>query len=123
MLNEKKLLTKLLQAGTCISHTGSKSVTTGGSVTNLVSEFTLPSSGLWLIVSDVTVTTTGSASANVHNRLTAGGSGHFAQIAAVKEFHVFSFAVVTSGSVKLDTFQNTGSTQTIQYELNCIKPR
>lgn len=104
-----------------IKEEGTKSVATGGSVTSLVSSFALPSSGLWLVLSDVWVTSTGSTSANVHNRLNVDGIDRITQINAVKGFHCLSFAVATGGNVELNTFQTTGSTQTIAYELNCIK--
>lgn len=103
-----------------IKNEGTKSISTG-SVTSLVSSFALPSSGLWLVLSDVWVTSTGSSSTNVHNRLTVDGIDRITQINAVKNFHCLSFAIATGGNVELNTFQNTGATQTIAYELHCIK--
>lgn len=120
VLNLKKLLTKMLKTGTRIDHTGSKSVA-NTTITNLVAEFTLPETGVWLVLADVDVTTTGSSSANLQNRLFIAGVDKITQEPAIKNFHVFSMGVITSGTVKLDTFQNTGSTQTIRYELTCLR--
>lgn len=104
-----------------IHYDGSENIATGGSVKNLIPEFTLPSSGMWLIISDVQITSSGSSSANLQNRLLVNGVDYYVQYAAIKQFHSYAIAIASSGTVSLNTFQNTGSTQTVAYNLNCIK--
>lgn len=106
--------------GGLINYSGSKSIASGN-LTNLVPSFTLPSTGIWLIEAKVWVTTSGSTTAMLHNRLHVGGNEYYAQDSAVTLFDVNNYAITTGGAVYLDTFQNSGSAQTVAYELTAIE--
>lgn len=101
---------------------GTKSVASGA-ITNLAS-YTLPSTGVWLVVSSLMVTASGSSSASIQNRMQ--DDNH--QLRAVRgaadtTISTESIMIRTSGTIELNTYHNVGSARDIYYQLQVAKLR